>query len=103
MIAFATVSAALVLVIAASLRRPESRTLSHPAILGAVALFVAALIVRGLSVEPTLVHADVVAPVVRPVRLSVSRDAHAAVRHVVSAASQNRLHKRSILLRILAC
>lgn len=61
-IVFAGASAALVLALAASLRWPDARTLRHPAILGAVALFVGSMVVRALSVEPTLVHADVVAP-----------------------------------------
>jgi hypothetical protein len=62
LIAFAGATAALLFTIVASLRRPERRTLTHPAILGAVVLFVVSMVVRALSVEPTLVHADVVAP-----------------------------------------
>ncbi len=61
-IVFAGATAVLLLAIAASLRRPDSRALGHPAILGAAVLFVAAMVVRTLSVAPTLVHADVVAP-----------------------------------------
>ncbi len=61
-IAFASATAALLLAIAFSLRRPASRTLTHPAMLGAVVLFVVSVVVRAVSVQPTLVHADVVAP-----------------------------------------
>ncbi|MCC6848808.1 MAG: glycosyltransferase family 39 protein [Deltaproteobacteria bacterium] len=62
LIAFVGASAALVLALGASLRRPASRALTHPATLGAVVLFAVSMIVRAGSVEPTLVHADVVAP-----------------------------------------
>jgi hypothetical protein len=60
--AFAGATAALLLAIAASLRRPEPRTLVHPAMLGAVVLFLVAMVARVVFVQPTLVHADVVAP-----------------------------------------
>lgn len=53
---------ALVLALGADLRRPDPRTWSHPALLGAAALFVAAMSVRAFSVEPTIVHADLVGP-----------------------------------------
>ncbi len=61
-IAFASATAALLLAILASLRRPAPRTLTDPAIVGAVVLFVISMVVRALWVQPTLVHADVVAP-----------------------------------------
>jgi hypothetical protein len=61
-IVFAIATLALVLALVASLRQPDPRTWTHPALLGAVALFVAAMIVRALSVEPTIVHADLVGP-----------------------------------------
>lgn len=62
MVAFAVASALLVVALVVSLRLPAARTLTHPATLGAVAMFVAAMIARALVVQPTLVHADVVAP-----------------------------------------
>ena len=62
MVAFAVASALLVLALVVSLRPPTLGTLRHPATLAAVALFVGAMIVRAVAVQPTLVHADVVAP-----------------------------------------
>ncbi len=59
---FAVATAALVLALAGAMPRPDRHTLRHPAIVGAGVLFVVALIVRALFVQPTLVHADVVAP-----------------------------------------
>jgi hypothetical protein len=61
-IVFAGATAALLLAIAASVRRPGSITFRHPAILGSVALFVTSVVVRTVAVHPTLIHADVVAP-----------------------------------------
>lgn len=61
-IVFAVATVALALALLASLRQPDPRTRTHPALLGAAALFVVAMIVRGVSVEPTIIHADVVGP-----------------------------------------
>lgn len=61
-IVFAIATLALALALLASLRRPDPWAWTHPALLGAAVLFVAAMIVRTLSVEPTIVHADVVGP-----------------------------------------
>jgi hypothetical protein len=79
-IVFTSATAALLLAIAASVRRPDPRTLRHPAILGAIVLFVVSMVVRVLAVEPTLVHADVVAPelvdcVLQAPRICTSRGA----------------------------
>jgi len=59
---FASATAALVLVFARAVPFPDRRTLTHPAVLGAGALFLVSLIAREIFVQPTLVHADVAAP-----------------------------------------
>lgn len=61
-IVFAVATAALVLALVACVRSPAPRAWTHPALLGAAGLFGAVMIVRALSVEPTIVHADVVGP-----------------------------------------
>lgn len=61
-IVFAVATVVLVLALVASLRPPDPRVWRHPALLGATALFVVTMIVRALSVEPTIVHADLVGP-----------------------------------------
>lgn len=59
---FASATAALVLAFGTGVPFPDRRTLTHPAVLGAGALFVVSLIAREMFVQPTLVHADVAAP-----------------------------------------
>lgn len=59
---FTGATAALVLAIIACKPRLEPRIRQHPAVIGAGIFFVTSLIVRALCVQPTLVHADVVAP-----------------------------------------
>lgn len=61
-IVFAVATVALVLALVATVRLPDFRVWTHPALLGAGALFVTAMIVRAIAVEPTIVHADVVGP-----------------------------------------
>jgi len=61
-IAFASATAGTLLALAVTLRRPEPGTVLHPATLGAVVLFVVSMVVGAFAVQPTLVHADVVAP-----------------------------------------
>lgn len=61
-IVFAVATVGLVLALVAGLRPPDPRAWTHPALIGAAALFVAAMVVRALAVEPTIVHADVVGP-----------------------------------------
>lgn len=59
---FAGATAALVLALVYVFPRPDRRTLSHPAVIGAGLLLLVGLIARVFLVEPTLVHADVAAP-----------------------------------------
>lgn len=62
MIVSAGATVALVAALLASWTRPAPELLRHPAVRGAALLFAIAVAARGLAVRPTLVHADVVAP-----------------------------------------
>jgi hypothetical protein len=59
---FTGASAALVFAFAGGIQRPDRRTLSHPAVVGAGLLFLLSLVLRAVFVHPTLIHADVAAP-----------------------------------------
>lgn len=59
---FGVATALLLVAIAACLARLQPRRLAHPAIVGAGVLFLVSLIVRAWYVQPTLIHADIVAP-----------------------------------------
>jgi hypothetical protein len=59
---FAAATVALVLALARGMPVPGRRTMTHPAVVGAAALFLVSLMARALFVEPTLIHADVAAP-----------------------------------------
>lgn len=62
MIVSAGATVALVAALLASWRRPAPDLLRHPAVRAAALLFAIAVVARGVAVRPTLVHADVVAP-----------------------------------------
>ncbi|MFN8641297.1 MAG: glycosyltransferase family 39 protein [Candidatus Binatia bacterium] len=62
MLVAAGATVALVAALMASWTRPAPGLFRHPAVRGAAALFAIAVAVRGVAVRPTLVHADVVAP-----------------------------------------
>ncbi len=59
---FAGATAALVVAFILGIPRPQRSGPIHPALIGAALIFLTSLAVRALFVEPTLVHADVAAP-----------------------------------------